>query len=177
MGHYLEMGHFFWFISWIFLFRIFSGCFDTSGSMIPRLVPEILPLVVVGIGDSRSWIACSFKSNQATSFQERERRGEISSFMTFTKQNTWPWKNLDQIYAGTVSILIRINETLGAPSGAQGLISRAALKHTTQRKSARATTETLPLPRRPQRGCATQGWGSSPASSPAFSSSQSTFST
>ena len=42
-----------------------SGRFDTSGFMIPRLVPEISPLdafceaevlVVVGIGDSRSWI-------------------------------------------------------------------------------------------------------------------------
>ena len=38
--------------------------FVTSGSMIPRLVPEISPLdaycdvvvVVVGIGDSRSWM-------------------------------------------------------------------------------------------------------------------------
>ena len=43
--------------------RVFSGRFDTSGSMIPRLVPEISPLdafcdaaVVAGIGDSRSWI-------------------------------------------------------------------------------------------------------------------------
>ena len=46
----------------------FSGRFDTSGSMLPRLVSEILILyafcdvgvgvvvVVVGIGDSRSWI-------------------------------------------------------------------------------------------------------------------------
>ena len=47
----------------IFLFRIYSGRFVSSGSMIPRLVPEISPLdtfcdVVagVGIGDSRSWI-------------------------------------------------------------------------------------------------------------------------
>ena len=45
--------------------EFFSGRFDTSGSMIPRLVPEISPLDafcdvvgvgVVGIGDSRSWI-------------------------------------------------------------------------------------------------------------------------
>ena len=45
-----------------FLFRIFSGRFDTSGSMLPRLVPEILIIyalgdVVGGIGDSRSWIS------------------------------------------------------------------------------------------------------------------------
>jgi len=58
------------YISTIFLFRIFYGHFDISGSMIPCLVPEISPLdafcdrvgvvgkgvVVVGIGDSRSWI-------------------------------------------------------------------------------------------------------------------------
>ena len=46
-------------------FRIFSGRFDTSGSMLPRLVPEILILYafcdvvgvgVGGIGDSKSWI-------------------------------------------------------------------------------------------------------------------------
>ena len=45
-----------------------SGRFDTSGSMIPRLVPEILPLdafcdlVVagVGIGDSRNWTRCTY---------------------------------------------------------------------------------------------------------------------
>ena len=43
---------------------MFSGCLDTSGSMIPRLVPEISPLDAfcdgragVGIGDSRSWIS------------------------------------------------------------------------------------------------------------------------
>ena len=50
---------------------IFSGRFDTSGSKLPPLAPEIFPLyafcdvvvvgvgvvgVVVGIGDSRSWI-------------------------------------------------------------------------------------------------------------------------
>ena len=51
----------------IILYRIFSGCFGTSGSMIPRLVPKILSLdafcdgqavagAAVGIGDSRSWI-------------------------------------------------------------------------------------------------------------------------
>ena len=49
-----------------FLIQIFSGRFDTSGSMVPRLAPEISPLdafcdtagaaVVVGIGDSRSWM-------------------------------------------------------------------------------------------------------------------------
>ena len=63
-----------------FLFRIFSGRFDTSGSMIPRLVPEISPHdafcdvvveagvagVVVGIGDSRSWIP-ELKVTQYTS--------------------------------------------------------------------------------------------------------------
>ena len=58
----------FCFFSLISLFRtFFFGRFDTSGSMIPRLVPEILPLdafcdvvVVAGIGDSRSWIVhCS----------------------------------------------------------------------------------------------------------------------
>ena len=48
-------------------FRIFPGRFDTRGSMLPHLVPEILILyafcdvgvvgvVVGGIGDSRSWI-------------------------------------------------------------------------------------------------------------------------
>ena len=42
--------------------RFCSGCFDTSGSMIPLLVPEISPwrLFVTedgrGIGYSRSWI-------------------------------------------------------------------------------------------------------------------------
>ena len=45
----------------IFLTRIFSRRFDTSGSMIPRLVPEISSLDAfcdgaAGIGDSRSWI-------------------------------------------------------------------------------------------------------------------------
>ena len=49
-----------------FLIQNFSGCFETSGSMIPRLVPEISPLDafcdvvagvgVVGIGDSRRWM-------------------------------------------------------------------------------------------------------------------------
>ena len=48
----------------IFLFRIFFGRFDTSGSMIPRLVPEISSLDAfcdgagaaggAGIGDSRN---------------------------------------------------------------------------------------------------------------------------
>ena len=62
----------FWTIFTIFtIFRPFLTHFDTSGSMLPRLVPEISPLyafcdvvgvgvvvevVVVGIGDSRSWI-------------------------------------------------------------------------------------------------------------------------
>ena len=52
-----------------FFFRIYSGRFDTSGSMLPRLVPEILIIYafcdvvvvvvgVVGIGDSRSWMCC-----------------------------------------------------------------------------------------------------------------------
>ena len=48
--------------------EIFSGRFDTSGSMVPRLVPEISSLDAfcdgaagagagaAGIGDSRSWI-------------------------------------------------------------------------------------------------------------------------
>ena len=50
----------------IFLFqKLFSGRFDTSGSMVPRLVPEILSkcafcdeavAVGAGIGDSRSLI-------------------------------------------------------------------------------------------------------------------------
>ena len=78
---FLKMWHFFYFLSYFIdfffqflsssfsncLIQIFSGRFDTSGSMIPRLVPEISPLdtfcevvvvarVVVGIGDSRSWI-------------------------------------------------------------------------------------------------------------------------
>ena len=57
-------------IFFYFLIQIFSGRFDTSGSMIPRLVPEISPLDafcdivviagveagVVGIWDSRRWI-------------------------------------------------------------------------------------------------------------------------
>ena len=50
-----------------FLIQNFSGRFETSGSMISRLVPEISSLDAfcdlvagaVGIGDSRSWI-CSF---------------------------------------------------------------------------------------------------------------------
>ena len=44
-----------------FLIQIFSGRFDTSGSMVPRLVPEISSLDAfcdgagaAGIGDSRS---------------------------------------------------------------------------------------------------------------------------
>ena len=48
----------------IFLFKSVSGRFDTSGSMIPCWVPEILPLDAfcdrVGIGDSRSWITGEF---------------------------------------------------------------------------------------------------------------------
>ena len=51
--------------------EFFPDCFDTSGSMIPRLVPEILPLdafcervavvAVAGIGNSRGWISnCIF---------------------------------------------------------------------------------------------------------------------
>ena len=50
---------------WGGFFRTFSGRFDTSGSMKPRLVPQISPLdafcdvvVAAGIGDSRSWIIC-----------------------------------------------------------------------------------------------------------------------
>ena len=51
---------------WNFLIQNFFGHFDTSGSMLPRLVPEISPLDafcdvgvgVVGIGDSRSWMCC-----------------------------------------------------------------------------------------------------------------------
>ena len=50
-----------------YLIQNFSGCFGTSGSMIPRLVPKISSLdafcdgravagAAVGIGDSRSWI-------------------------------------------------------------------------------------------------------------------------
>ena len=78
MGHFfLKIGFFldfflllFFLCFFIILFRIFSGRFDTSGSMIPRLVPVILPFdpfcdvvgvgvgvgVVVRIGVSRSWI-------------------------------------------------------------------------------------------------------------------------
>ena len=57
------------FLLLIFSFGIFSVRFDTSGSMIPRLVPEISPVYafcdivgvgvvveVVGIGDCRSLI-------------------------------------------------------------------------------------------------------------------------
>jgi len=60
-GHFYHFGHFFNFYS-----EFFSGCFDTSGSMVPRLVPEISSLdafcdgaaaeAVAGIGDSRSWM-------------------------------------------------------------------------------------------------------------------------
>ena len=53
-----------------FVIQNFSGCFDTSESMVPRLVPEILSLdafcdtgAAVGIGDSRSWIRNIIKTN------------------------------------------------------------------------------------------------------------------
>ena len=57
---FLTIFNIFFFEFWIFLFRIFSGRFDTSGSMVPRLVPEISSLDAIcdggaaGIGDSRS---------------------------------------------------------------------------------------------------------------------------
>ena len=58
--------HFF-FLNFEFSYsEFFSGRFDTSGSMVPRLVPEILSLDAfcdgaaagagAGIGDSRSWM-------------------------------------------------------------------------------------------------------------------------
>ena len=56
MGHFLEIGaffrkwgillksgHFFLFYFFFFYSELFSGSFDTSGSMITRLVPNILP--------------------------------------------------------------------------------------------------------------------------------------
>ena len=59
------------FLFYFFIFQNFFSCrFDTSGSMLPRLVPKILILhsfcdvvvgvvvVVGGIGDSRSCISC-----------------------------------------------------------------------------------------------------------------------
>ena len=67
MVHFFENGPFFenlFFLHRIVLFRIFSSRFETSGSMIPRLVPEILPCdgfcdgqgaaAGAGIGYSRS---------------------------------------------------------------------------------------------------------------------------
>ena len=66
----LKIGHFL-FVYFLIFFQTFSGRFDTSGSMVPRLVPEISSLDAfcdgaagagagaggAGIGDSRSWIA------------------------------------------------------------------------------------------------------------------------
>ena len=75
----------------MFLFRIFSGRFDISGSMIPRLVPEISPLdafcdivvagVVVGIGDSRSWMKPYFLKSVI------DLKICVKIYLSFMKQN------------------------------------------------------------------------------------------
>ena len=48
----------------VFFSECFSGCFDTSGSMIPRLVPEILPCDNFCDGwtrtRSRMWVSSEF---------------------------------------------------------------------------------------------------------------------
>ena len=61
LDHFDHFRHFF-FLNFEFSYsEFFSGRFDTSGSMVPRLVPEISSkcafcdgAVAVGIGDSRS---------------------------------------------------------------------------------------------------------------------------